>query len=91
VPQQALFLMNSLFVVEQARHFAGRPDVKDQPNDEARIRRMHRIAYGREAEPEEVALGLRFVAAAKAEAGRLGPWEQYAQVLLLANEFAMVD
>jgi mono/diheme cytochrome c family protein len=91
VPQQALFLMNSPFVVEQARHFAARPDVKDQPGDEARIRRMHRIAYGREAEPEEVALGLRFVAAAKAETGRLGPWEQYAQVLLLANEFAMVD
>ncbi len=91
VPQQALFLMNSPFVVEQARHFAGRPDVKDQPGDEARIRRMHRIAYGRDAEPEEIALGLRFVAAAKAEAGKLTPWEQYAQVLLLANEFAMVD
>jgi hypothetical protein len=24
-------------------------------------------------------------------AGKLTPWEQYAQVLLLANEFAMVD
>jgi hypothetical protein len=91
VPQQALFLMNSPFVAEQARHFAGRADVAGQPSDEARIRRMHRLTYGRDAEPEEVALGLRFVAGVKATAWKLGPWEQYAQVLLMSNEFAMVD
>ncbi len=51
-----------------------------------------RIAYGRPAEPDEVALGLRFVRQAANTAGsRLSPWEQYAQVLLEANEFAFVD
>jgi hypothetical protein len=96
VPQQALFLMNSPFVAEQARHFAARPDVAGLPDGE-RVRRMHRLAYGREAEPDEVDLGLRFLAAARdnGTAGgggqRLTPWEQYAQVLLLANEFAFVD
>ena len=56
---------------------------------------MYRLAYGRPAEPDEVALGLRFVkeaaAAPEAAAKRLSPWEQYAQVLLEANEFAFVD
>jgi hypothetical protein len=91
VPQQALFLMNGPFVAEQARHFAGRADVTAQPNDEARVRRMYRIAYGRDAEAEEVALGLRFVAGVKAGTGKLAPWEQYAQVLLMSNEFALAD
>ena len=51
---------------------------------------MYRIAYGRPAEADEVALGLTFVKQAAAS-GRLSPWEQYAQVLLEANEFAFVD
>src|SRR5205085_5787311 len=36
VPQQALFLMNSPFVLEQARHFLARPDVAGQPSAAAR-------------------------------------------------------
>jgi hypothetical protein len=92
VPQQALFLMNSPFVVEQAKHFADRADVTARAKDEERIDRMHRIAYGRPAEAEEIALGLKFLAAVRDDAGkRLSAWEQYAQVLLLANEFAFVD
>jgi mono/diheme cytochrome c family protein len=94
VPQQALFLMNSPFVVEQARRFAARPDVVKQPDDAERIQRMHWIAFGRPAEPDEVALGLRFVQATGGKGGggaRLTPWEQYAQVLLLSNELAFMD
>jgi hypothetical protein len=90
VPQQALFLTNGPFVLEQARAFAGRPDVAGQPSDEARVRRMHWLAYGRPADAEEVELGLAFVKEAAGAPG-LSPWEQYAQVLLLANEFAFVD
>jgi hypothetical protein len=95
VPQQALYLMNSAFVIAQAKAFAARPDVQRQPDDAARIRRMHLLAYGREAEPDEIELGLSFLVAARAPASEgqagLSPWEQYAQVLLMANEFAMVD
>jgi hypothetical protein len=92
VPQQALFLMNSPFVLEQARAFAARADVAGQKTNEGRIDRMYRLAYGRPAEAEEVALGLSFVRAARAGGfARLSPWEQYAQVLLLGNEFAFVD
>jgi mono/diheme cytochrome c family protein len=90
VPQQALFLMNSPFVIEQAKAFAARPDVAKLTEPEERIDRMHRLAYGRPAEAEEIALAKKFLAAAKAT-DQLTPWEQYAQVLLLANEFAFVD
>jgi mono/diheme cytochrome c family protein len=94
VPQQALFLMNSPFVLEQARHFVARPDVATLPREEDRIDRLHRLAYGRPAEADEVQLGLKFLHAAQAAGPantKLTPWEQYGQVLLLANEFAFVD
>jgi hypothetical protein len=90
VPQQALFLMNSPFVIDQAKAFAARPDVAKLTKPEERIDRMHRLAYGRAAEADEIALAKKFLAAAKAT-DKLTPWEQYAQVLLLANEFAFVD
>ena len=60
-PPQALFLMNAPFVVEQARALAARPDVTGLPNDAAHIDRLYRLAYGRPAEPDEIALGVRFI------------------------------
>jgi hypothetical protein len=86
VPQQALFLMNSPFVQAQARALAARPDVAGLPSEAARVERLHRLLYGRGVEPEEVALGVEYVRGAS-PAG----WTRYAQVLLLANEFAFVD
>jgi hypothetical protein len=92
VPQQALFLMNSPFAIEQARAFAARADVAGQKSDAERIDRMHRLAYGRPAEAEEIELGVNFIRTAAADkSGGLTAWEQYAQVLLLANEMAFVD
>ncbi len=97
VPQQALFLMNSPFVVEQSRHFIQRADVAAQMKDETKINRMYQLAYGRAAEAEEIVLGLRFVTEASKDVERkkaglpLSAWQQYAQVLLLSNEFAFVD
>ncbi len=96
VPQQALFLMNSPFVVEQARAFVNRQDVTSLARDEAKIDRLHRLAFGRPADADEVALGMRFLKEAQAAPpGKTGtslpPWVQYGQVLLLSNEFAFVD
>lgn len=100
VPQQALFLMNSPFVVEQARHLMQRLDGSGCRQPEERISRLYQLLYGRVAEPEEVALGLRFLAAAEQPrleqealpTGKpLSAWGEYAQVLLLANEFIFVD
>jgi hypothetical protein len=87
VPQQALFLMNNAFIVEQARGLLARSDMIRLPNAEAKINRLYEILYSRGPDAEELKLGRQFVE---------GPdpaknWEEYAQVLLLANEFAFVD
>jgi hypothetical protein len=70
---------------------------------EDRIQHLHRRLFQRAARPNEIAAGLQFVAeaerapdrAVRPEVGppepRLEPWEQYAHVLLLTNEFAFAD
>jgi hypothetical protein len=100
VPQQALFLMNSPFVVQQAQALAARPEVAQVSQPELRVEALYRVLFGRPPQPEEVDLGLRFIDEVSRERQRpedgvpvtkLAPWEQYAQVLLLANEFAFVE
>jgi mono/diheme cytochrome c family protein len=90
VPQQALFLMNGPFAIEQAKAFAARPDVVAQKTDEAKVKRLYQIAYGRYPDADEMELALKFVRGAARDGG-LSAWEQYAQVILLGNEFAFVD
>jgi hypothetical protein len=87
VPQQALFLLNSPFVQEQARGVVEKLD--DTQDACAKIQQLHRLVYAREAQPEEVRLGETFVQAAGD--GGMSAWERYAQVLLLSNEFQFVD
>jgi hypothetical protein len=90
VPQQALFLMNSPFLQQAARAFAARPELA-KLKDEERVMRMHQLAYGRMPAKEELELGLAFVRGPREKSAALDGWEQYAQVLLLANEFAFTD
>jgi hypothetical protein len=62
VPQQALFLMNSPFVAEQARHLAQRSDEGSGSDDpETRIRWLYRTLLGRPPESIELEVGLRFL------------------------------
>jgi hypothetical protein len=93
VPLQALFLMNSPFVVEQARAVVARPAGAGARQDLGKIQALYRVIYGRLPDAEEVALGERFLQqqAADKTPRALTPWEEYAQVLLLSNEFAFVD
>src|SRR5439155_7424316 len=63
VPQQALFLMNSPFVIRQARNLAERADIKSCGRPEERIRRLYQAAYQRPPDPDELKLALRFVEA----------------------------
>jgi hypothetical protein len=87
VPQQALFLMNAPFVMEQAKALAARANDADPTN---RVAALYRLAYSRPPTAEEMQLALEFVKA-PAEGMGLSPWDQLAQVLLSANEFAFVD
>ena len=61
IPQQALFMMNSPFIMEQAGRLVGQSDVQRQENSEARIRAIYRRVFGREATEKEVALGVTYV------------------------------
>jgi cytochrome c553 len=62
VPQQALFLMNSPFVVEQTRSLLARPEIKSARDDREKIERLYRIAFQRPPDRSEMALAKQFVA-----------------------------
>jgi hypothetical protein len=61
VPQQALFMMNGPFVVEQTRHLLDRPEVKTAKTPKERIQRLYEIAVQREPEPDELRLATKFI------------------------------
>lgn len=96
VPQQALFLMNNPFVIDQARGVLLRPEIAAASATEAKVARLYRLLVSRTPTAQEVDLARNFLAASQgtpAPAGgpALTPWERYVQVLLLSNEFAFVD
>ncbi|MCI0744538.1 MAG: PSD1 and planctomycete cytochrome C domain-containing protein [Verrucomicrobia subdivision 3 bacterium] len=59
VPQQALFFMNSPFVVERARSLASVSATSNAA--EQRVQRMYRVLFQREATRDQVKDGLEFV------------------------------
>ena len=91
VPQQALFLMNSSFVIEQARALAQRTEVKSGANLEERIQALHHLVLQRQAARDEVQLAQKFIAGQPQTAAKLSPLEKYAQILVLSNEVMFVD
>ncbi|MCU0879130.1 MAG: PSD1 and planctomycete cytochrome C domain-containing protein [Pirellulaceae bacterium] len=102
VPQQALFLMNSPFVVEQAQVLAAQLPQGEGVDDGQRIAQLYRLILQRTPTAEEEAIGRGFVAGAQGDrspasssedvpAAKLSPWEQYAQLLLLTNEVMYID
>lgn len=88
VPQQALFLMNAPFVVEQAKAVLARAPEGDPAK---RVAELYRIVYARKPTADEAASAVEFVNAPADMTSKLNAWEQLAQVLLLSNEFAFVD
>ena len=90
VPQQALYFLNSPFVVEQAKAVVARPEVQVAKTPEAKVRQLNRIVLGRDPRADEVAVAMEFVATAT-KPGEPSAWELYAQALLMSNEFLFVD
>jgi hypothetical protein len=89
VPQQALFGMNAPFVLEQVRALTARPEVARETDPARRVATLYRLVLNRRPDADEVRLALAFVAAPVHS--DLGPWQQFAQVLLLTNEAIFVD
>lgn len=61
VPQQALFFLNSPFVVEQAQHLADRPEIAKVNDPSRKIPLLYQFIFGREPKPAELTAGLRFI------------------------------
>jgi Protein of unknown function (DUF1549)/Protein of unknown function (DUF1553)/Planctomycete cytochrome C len=75
-PLQALFVMNSGFVQTLASELAKTVENRSTPKE--KIQALHRTVFARNAEPEEVALGLTYLNSATVAS--------YAQALLSTNE-----
>lgn len=91
VPQQALALMNSPFVIEQAKQLAGRAEIAQAKTDAAKIQALYQLLWQRPAEKTELRAGEQFLAGQATDKAALTPLERYAQVLLLSNELMFVD
>jgi hypothetical protein len=94
VPQQALFLMNSPFVLQQVRALAASlAAISEDPA--TRVAQVYQRVLGRQPTAAELAAGLDYLLASQAawqpSPDSLDPWQQYVQVLLLTNEFAFYD
>ncbi len=92
VPQQALFALNSAFMMEQAKSLAGRIELPSDAAPEARVVAIYRLALGREPQEREIAAAVRFLSEPRSgTASPLSPLQQLAQAVLMTNEFAFVE
>jgi len=63
VPQQALFLMNNPFVIEQAKGLVSRHEFKTEANDQQRLRLLYQLAFQRDPSREEAEWFREFIRA----------------------------
>ncbi len=97
VPQQALFMMNSPFLVEQAKALAKRNEIASRADNTTKIKAAYALIFGRAPAPEEVTYGLRFLQGAEqirpasTSQTALTPLEEYCQALLMTNEVSFID
>lgn len=88
VPQQALFFMNHPFMRECAQRLLQRPEVAAANDPSSKIDQIYLLAYDRRPSAQERALADEFLNPMNHSPAA---WEQYAQSILMANEFAFVD
>jgi hypothetical protein len=61
VPQQALFMMNSPFLVEQVKNILARPDIAAATTDAEKVRLIFRTLFQRAPRPEELKLAEQYL------------------------------
>jgi len=92
VPTQALTLLNSEFVLIQARHFAERVARGAGGDAEKQIRVLYRIALSREPDRKELDSFLAFLRKQREYHGdQLAALTDAAHVMLNANEFVYIN
>jgi hypothetical protein len=90
-PQQALFALNSDFMITQAKALAGRSELTNATDSSERLVALYRLVYQRDPSPDEMKLAAEFLGQPADGASKLSAWEQLAQVLLSSNELMYVD
>ena len=106
IAPQALYMLNSPFVRDEAKAWAGRlreqvpaaapaadaPAVANRSPDPAadRIRAAYRQAFGRDPTEHELGAGSAFLAS-QASLGEDAAWAAYAQALLSTSELVTID
>ena len=88
VPQQALFMLNSRFVLRLARDLVASISAAD---DERFISVAYQRLFSRSPTPDERRIAIEFLASEVDSQAKLSSREQLAQLLLLTNEFCHVD
>ena len=95
VPTQALFLMNSTWVIDQSKHAAEKLLADASLTDPARVTRVYREVLGRLPRPEEVKQSLEFMkvsseasdTAAEPATAHQTAWGRLYQALFASAEF----
>ena len=91
VPQQALFLLNSEWLAEQAKRLAQRAELSAAPTLEDKVTACYRLLLQREPLDDERRYALEFLRSTSNDAEAEVRWEQFAQVLLMSNEFSFIE
>ena len=90
VPQQQLFVLNSDFIIEQAKAFAKR--VSQESDDlSGQVNFAYGLAFGRLPSEGERKLAEAYLGTEKEKDDKLSRWEQYCQALLASNELMYLD
>jgi hypothetical protein len=91
IAPQALFVMNSRFVVDRSREFAKRLLDDGALSDPQRIERAYLMALTRRPQPDEVDAALSYVESLRKKLPeadfRLAAWQSLCHVLISTNEF----
>ena len=86
-PLQALYFLNSPFLRAQAEGVNRQPEIAEQLDARERILAIYRRILIRQPSADELALAQRYLGTTPSDA----QWAQFAQVLLLSNEFFYCD
>jgi len=91
VPPQALYLMNSEFVYDQAKSFAARVMESGAADREARIHRAFQLCYNRDPDSTELAMSNRFFEQAEPGTEEDILTTRFCQALFASPEFRIAD
>ena len=97
VPQQALFAMNSLLLIEQSGFLVKDLNLEQMATEKSvdtAIIALYQRVLARKPTVDEISLGKHFLNHHRDQIktpARMSGWEKYAQVLCTSNEFMFVD